>query len=173
MSTEPDETTQQSLSEREFVRPTGPEIAALRNFLWTVAGDDVDDSASLVEVAVAAGEVIGDLSHEIDSLNGDIDRIQGLLPDEKTSKLEKWEKIVNHAENKHNGVSPGVKLDYREVMAATGVTQKYAYTIMREMGQAFEWASYRNTTEPYSLKIEMGSTEWGEMIAAVHNNLSE
>jgi len=82
---------------------------------------------------------LNDLEDRVGELEAENNRLRTRLESQSsTSKDGKVAAIVNFAANKA-GAAPAVKLDYEDIMGATGCSARYAYDLMDRLPEEYDW----------------------------------
>lgn len=141
---------------------TTEEGAAIRQLAYTIAEDPPDD-AEFIEVVHEALDDYEQLRDEherfkdrLAEIETQLDAIQD-LGREKTTKEEKIAAIVRYAQNtaRGDGTSGRVALKVKTLKGVAGVSRRYAYDLIDELPDEYEWLHNRSTVSQYG-DLEIG-----------------
>jgi len=83
-----------------------------------------------------------DMKKELADLRGEVETLQAnSVQDSKTHKVER---IVEAARNKADPGMRGIVMDYRDIMAATGVSNTQAYRYIEQLPEEFDYLEDRD-----------------------------
>jgi hypothetical protein len=121
------------------------DLPLLKGTLRALTNEDVDAVDDLPDAGREFGDRIDRLEERLVAVERRLDRL-GDLDRERTSKEEKFAAVLTFAENKRNG-SVKVALSPQEVKGCTGVSRRYAYELIDEMGEAVEGVEVREARQ--------------------------
>jgi hypothetical protein len=82
------------------------------------------------------------MKQELADLRGEVETLQANSVDD--SKTHKVERIVEAARNKADPGMRGIVMDYRDIMAATGVSNTQAYRYIEQLPDEFDYLEDRD-----------------------------
>lgn len=97
------------------------------------------------------------LSETVESLEKENQRLRARLDDSEGGKEGKVTAIVEYANNARNG-APAVKLTYKEIVGATGCSNRYAYDLMDRLPEEYDWFLTPEEMRQYG-SIELDNTD--------------
>jgi len=103
----------------------------------------VDNLQTLVHTSIEkrkeATDRLDELADRVEAIEAENERLRERVDGQSThSKDGKVAQIVQFAQNKA-GTSPAVKLDYGEITGATGCSDRYAYDLMDDLPEEYDW----------------------------------
>jgi len=121
----------------------GLEIAAMRKLLSGLAGmsgEDADPTQmNAVEKAQAALDRVNGLADRVDELEDENKRLRSRVGSSaKSGKDQKVADIVAFADNAR-GNDAAVKLTAKDIKGATGCSTRYAYDLMDDLPEEYDW----------------------------------
>jgi hypothetical protein len=121
----------------------GLEIAAVNKLLNGLAGmtnDDADPTKlNAIETAQTATDRIEGLVDRVAELENENERLRSRVEGSSTNgKDAKVKQIVEFADNARNN-DPAVKLTAKDIKGATGCSARYAYDLMDDLPEQYEW----------------------------------
>lgn len=133
------------------------EDVALRKLLFELAEDvdPGDEDVTVIDAALAVVERINSLESENEELRDKMADIQSgveaiqELGSEKTTKEEKVAQLVSYAQNQLNGRSGRVALTVKEIKGTAGVTRRYAYDLLDDLPEEYDWLLDRSDVSQY------------------------
>jgi hypothetical protein len=127
-----------------------PEMAFQTGAKWFAhaLGETTDDTdVGPAEAWVAALETIQSQQEQIEALQRQVtdnsqqlDRL-GNIGEEPTTKEQKIVAVLQYAENIRNPNESKVVVKPKDIKGATGVSRRYAYDLVDEMHDSYEWAT--------------------------------
>jgi len=135
------------------------EVAALRKLLVGLAGVDGEDDdpteTNAIEKASAAVDRINDLADRVDDLEAENDRLRSRLKSSASrGKDQKVADIVQFADNAR-GADPAIKLTAKDIKGATGCSTRYAYDLMDDLPEEYDWfLTPQEMTQYGSLEVD-------------------
>lgn len=121
---------------------------ALRKLLYQLADVDNDD-CGLIEAALRVADRIDRLEQDLADLREDVDT-QGAVVDaledithEKTTKEQKVAAIVRYADQKRDNDNAVMRVFPSEIKGLLDVSQRYAYQLVEDLSDEYEWAHER------------------------------
>jgi len=133
----------------------------------TIVGmrDTVDDLHLSVDVLI---DRLADAEERIDELEAETDRLRERAAS-SDGKADKVAQIVRAALNIRDD-KPAVKLDAQNIQTATGCSRRYAYDLMDDLPDEYDWALTPDEMSQYgSLEIDNGGRRLGVDIEGVHS----
>ncbi|MDS0258586.1 hypothetical protein NDI56_04065 [Haloarcula sp. S1CR25-12] len=135
------------------------EIAALRKLLAGLADVDSDDAdpteMSAMDKASVAVDRINGLADRVDDLEKENERLRSRLEGSSSrGKDQKVADIVQFADNAR-GADPAIKLTAKDIKGATGCSTRYAYDLMDDLPEEYDWfLTPREMTQYGSLEVD-------------------
>ena len=134
------------MSEREALRREVSRIAdrdlpLLTGAVRAMTGSEIESVEELPGAGREFRERLEEFEARLDAVERRLERL-GDVGQEPTSKEEKFAAVLSFAENKRNG-SAKVALSPQEIKGCTGVSRRYAYELIDEMGQGVDGVEVR------------------------------
>lgn len=132
--------------------------AVTAKFVNQLRGAEYDDNIAyddpeFIRVAI---ETFGGLADQLQEQQNAISRVESQLEAiqdlgrEKTTKDEKITRLVNYAQNlSTDGESGRYVLEAQTIKGTAGVSRRYAYDLMDELPERYEWALDRSELSQY------------------------
>lgn len=138
------------------------DLAALKQLATRLADVDEDEDPSLFEMVDRAIERVERMDQRLDEL----DQVSDMLADvgeHKTTKEAKVAAIVTYADNTRRDEQPGVTVLPRVVKGVTEVSRRYAYDLVDDMIDEYEWAHDPAEVDRYGA-VERDTVQKGVLI---------
>lgn len=111
--------------------------------------DDLVKAADDTNVDGSVMDRIDDLEAQMNRIESQLEAIQD-LGREKSTKEEKIARLVQYAQNLSNdGRSGRILLKAKDIKGTAGVSRRYAYDLMDELPEKYEWALNRSQLSQY------------------------
>lgn len=127
-------------------------------FVTQIRGAEGDEQIAYddPEFIHTAIQTFGDLVDQLQEQQNAINRLESQLEAiqdlgrEKTTKEEKITRLVNYAQNlSTDGESGRYVLEAQTIKGTAGVSRRYAYDLMDELPDKYDWALDRSEVEQY------------------------
>lgn len=142
--------TVQSLA--DTVEDLQTSVELLQTSVWETIEDDmygdygsaagsatIGEHDSLIDWIQSVESENNDLRERVDTLESEIDAIRD-IGSERTSKEEKVAQVVTYALNESQTGTGRVKIKPSNVVGLTGVSTRYAYDLVDEIADTYDWA---------------------------------
>jgi hypothetical protein len=119
-------------------------------------GEDADPTEmNAIEKASAAVDRINDLADRVDDLEDENQRLRSRLESSSSrGKDAKVADIVQFADNAR-GKDPAIKLTAKDIQGATGCSTRYAYDLMDDLPEEYDWfLTPQEMTQYGSLEVD-------------------
>jgi hypothetical protein len=153
------------------------EVAAVRNVLWSLAGDDADDDGTLMDAAESAVDRVESLENRVAELEELVDPDPGGKEYDQLTKDQKVHRVrtalVEQADDTRNGKA---KMNYKEVMWLFDghPSPGHAYDLMERAGEldgfAYDTAAGEGEKR---VRVDIDGVNDDALVHAVNNDTAE
>lgn len=147
------------MSDDDRVSRHDRDLAALKKLAFGLADDGTDDLFVAVDEAI---ERVETLENDLEAL-GDVSEMLADVGEQKTSKETKVAAVVTYANNTRRDEQPGVTVLPKAIKGVTEVSRRYAYDLVDDMIDMYEWAHDPAAVERYGA-VERDTPQKGVLI---------
>lgn len=145
----------ESMAQSELVE----EIADLSETVESVRERVSEDFATASKDRAQIRGSISDLQERVEELESENERLRQRLDDGDT-KQGKVARVVDYALNKRSGGEAAVKLTPKEIKGATGVSRRYAYDLVDDLPEQYDWFLSPEEMQQYgSIELDLSSQQ--------------
>lgn len=138
------------------------ETAAVRKLIRSLAGFEAHEDADILDCVTEIVRQWDETQDRLAHLEDRVARLESMIEDTDT-KLGKVQAIVEYAENRRRDDQPLVEVTPEEIRGATGVSNRYSYTLThpeKGLPADYEWIiAEENVTQYGDLQISKDETD--------------
>lgn len=142
------------------------ELVALRRLLSDLAQLEEVPGEGDPELIEAAGLILQRFDEVEETVQEHSQQLESLkdVTDTKTTKEEKVASIIQFGENQRGG-APKWNITAKEIRGVTGVSRRYAYDLIEDIAESYDWAELRDgRTQPSAKNAGETKIRWKKAV---------